>query len=91
MYIKFKNLYPSIIRQFGISPETFLFKDKNYKPKDNEIKTRSGAVYRKDPDALIPSILTHYFALRKAAKMDKKIANTEYEELKRILERRKNN
>ena len=35
------------------------------------------------------AILTHYFALRKAAKMDKKIANTEYEELKHILEHRK--
>lgn len=89
--LDFQSLYPSLIMQFGISPETFLFKDKNYKPKSNEIKTCSGAVYRKDHDALIPSILHHYFGLRKAAKMDKKIANTEYEELKRILERRKNN
>jgi DNA polymerase elongation subunit (family B) len=87
--LDFASLYPSIIRQFGISPETFLFKDINYIPNSNEIKTCSGAVYRKDPDALIPAILTHYFALRKAAKNDKKIANSEYEELKHILEKRK--
>ena len=76
--------------QFGISPETFLFRDKNYIPKSNEIKTCSGAVYRKDPDAVIPAILKHYFGLRKAAKNDKKQINIEYEELKRILEKRKN-
>ncbi len=77
------------MRQFQISPESFLFKDKNYIPKSDEIKTCSGAVYKKDPNAVVPAILTHYFALRKAAKMDKKIANTEYEKLKHILEKRK--
>ncbi len=77
------------MRQFQISPESFLFKDENYIPKSDEIKTCSGAVYKKDPNAVVPAILTHYFALRKAAKMDKKIANTEYEELKHILEKRK--
>lgn len=66
-----------------------MFKDPNYIPKQDEIKTSSGAVYKKDPNAMIPAILTHYFALRKAAKKDKKIANTEYEELKHIFEKRK--
>lgn len=88
--LDFASLYPSIMRQFQISPESFLFKNKNYVPKPDEIKTCSGAVYKKNPNAMIPAILTHYFALRKAAKKDKKIANTEYEELKHILERRKN-
>lgn len=87
--LDFASLYPSIMRQFQISPESFLFKDENYIPKSDEIKTCSGAVYKKDPNAVVPAILTHYFALRKAAKMDKKIANTEYEELKHILEHRK--
>ena len=61
-----------------------MFKDPNYKPKANEIKTCSGAVYRKDPDAIIPAILTHYFALRKQAKKDKKQANQEMEDLKLV-------
>lgn len=87
--LDFASLYPSIMRQFQISPESFLFKDKNYIPKSDEIKTCSGAVYKKDPNAVVPAILTHYFALRKAAKMDKKTANSEYEQLKHILEQRK--
>ncbi|MBO6271756.1 hypothetical protein J6O48_03130 [bacterium] len=87
--LDFASLYPSIIRQFQISPETYLFKNKDYTPKSDEIKTCSGAVYKKDPNALIPAILTHYFAKRKAAKNDKKQANTEYEQLKHILEKRK--
>lgn len=66
-----------------------MFKDISYKPKSDEIKTVSGAVYKKDRNAMIPSILTHYFGLRKSAKKDKKQANTEYESLKRILEKRK--
>ena len=66
-----------------------MFKDKNYIPKDDEIKCTSGAVYKKDPNAMLPAILTHYFALRKAAKNDKKQANTEFEELKHILEERR--
>ena len=77
------------MRQFQISPESFLFKDINYIPKSDEIKTCSGAVYKKDPNAVVPAILTHYFALRKKAKVDKKTANSEYEQLKHILERRK--
>ena len=38
---------------------------------------------------MIPAILTHYFALRKQAKKDKKQANQEMEDLKHILEERK--
>lgn len=87
--LDFASLYPSIIRQFQISPETFLFKDPDYKPKSNEIKTISGAVYRKDPNALIPAILTHYFALRKQAKADKKAANQDCQDLIHVLNRRK--
>lgn len=77
------------MRQFQISSETFMFKDKNYIPKPDEIKTVTGAVYKKDPNSLMPAILTHYFALRKAAKNDKKQADHEYKALKNILEKRK--
>ena len=87
--LDFASLYPSIIRQFQISPETFMFKDINYIPKKDEIKTKSGAVYKKDPNAMIPSILTHYFGLRKLAKLDRKNCESELEYLKHILEKRK--
>lgn len=86
--LDFASLYPSIMRQFQVSPETFLFKDKNYEPKDDEIKMVSGAVYKKDKNAMIPSILTHYYTMRKQAKNDKKQAETEKEYLINILNER---
>ena len=48
----------------------------------------SGAVYKKDPNAMIPSILTHYYNLRKEAKNCMKQADTEKEYLEEILEKR---
>ena len=86
--LDFASLYPTIMRQFQISPETFVMRDKSHVCKPNEIKTCSGAVYRKDPDAIIPAILDTYYAKRKAAKNDKKNADREREELKNILEER---
>lgn len=86
--LDFSSLYPSIMRQFGVSPECFLFKDKDYVPKENEIKMASGAVYRKDPNAMIPAILTHYFALRKEAKNDMKQADSELHYLEDIYKER---
>jgi DNA polymerase elongation subunit (family B) len=88
--LDFASLYPSIMRQFQISPESFLFKDTtgNYKPKSNEIKTTSGAVYQKDPDAVMPAILTHYFNKRKHAKYERKCVDTDCEYLTKIYESR---
>lgn len=86
--LDFASLYPTTMRQFQISPESFMFKDKDYQPKDDEIKTCSGAVYKKDPNAVIPAILTHYYAKRKAAKKDRKIADTDREALLKIYEER---
>ena len=79
---------PSTMRQFQISPESFLFKDPTYIPKANEIKTVSGAVYQKRPDAILPAILSHYFAKRKAAKGDRKAVDTDMEFLIRKYEER---
>ena len=91
--LDFASLYPTTIRQFNISPETFLFKDTTgtYIPKPNEIKTTSGAVFTKDFDGIVPKILTHYFALRKESKAKRKQVDVEYEALKHILEERKKN
>jgi len=76
------------MRQFGISPEAFMFKDIDYVPKADEIKTTSGAVYKKMHDAVLPAILTTYFQKRKAAKGERKACDTEAEELIKIYEQR---
>ena len=86
--LDFASLYPSIMRQFGVSPEVFIKKDINYTPKEDEIKMASGAIYKKDPKSLIPSILTDYYSRRKQAKNDMKQASTEQEYYEEILERR---
>lgn len=89
--LDFASLYPSTMRQFNISSETFKGKvdPKTYRPKENEILCSSGAVYDKSFKGIIPRILTDYYAKRKQAKNDKKEANQEYENLKHILETRK--
>ena len=91
--LDFASLYPSTMRQFNISPETYKGKvdPKSYKVKENEILCSTGAVYDKSFDGIIPRILTDYYAKRKQAKNDKKGANQEYEDLKHILESRKLN
>lgn len=86
--LDFASLYPSIMRQFQISPETFMFKDPAYVPKADEIKCRSGAVYKKRKDALLPSILTVYFGKRKQAKSDRKKSDTDKEFLVKKYEER---
>lgn len=87
--LDFASLYPSIVRQFNISPETYLFKDKNHKRAENEIMTSSGAVFTKDFRGLLPKFLDDYYARRKEAKNVRKRVDTEMEYLKSILEARK--
>ena len=86
--LDFASLYPSIMRQFGISPEVFIKKDINYTPKDDEIKMASGKKNKKEPKALIPNILSTFYSRRKQAKNDMKQASTEQEYYEEILERR---
>lgn len=88
MGLDFASLYPTIMRQFGISPEVFVEKNPDRKPNIDEIKTASGAIYKKDKNAIVPAILTHYFGLRKQAKNDKKQAESELEYYKNILAER---
>ena len=85
----YASLYPTTIRQFNISPDTFLMKDKNHVPKEDEIKCVSGAVYTNKSKGFIPKILDDFYAKRKAYKKKMTIAETEAYDLQCILERRK--
>lgn len=68
--LDFASLYPSTQMQFNISPDTFIKKDKNYKPNSDEIKTASGAIYTRKIDGFMPQILSHYFKKRKEFKKE---------------------
>lgn len=86
--LDFASLYPTTLRQFNISPDTFITKDKNRKPHPNEIRCVSGAVYRKDVEGMLPKICTSFYNQRKAYKKDMKVAIQEMYDLKDIYEKR---
>ena len=74
----FASLYPSIMRQWNISPESYLYNVGKDEPIDTEkyIKTSSGAVFNKDEDSVFRTILAEYYGKRKVSKK----AYTEIEE-----------
>jgi DNA polymerase elongation subunit (family B) len=85
----FASLYPSIMRQFMMSVENFIKKDKNHVPTENEIKCSSGAIFDASYESLIPKILTDYYAQRKNAKKISVDAEKDMAELQKILRERK--
>lgn len=84
----FASLYPTIMRQFNISFENFLFKDKLYTPKEDEIKCASGAVFKGDREYLLPKLLTDFYAQRKVAKKVAFKAESDSVFLREILRKR---
>jgi len=87
----FASLYPSIMRQFKLSIENFLVKDKSYTPKSNEIKCSSGSIFDASYEPLISEILTNYYNQRKTAKAIYLKAEKEVDNLKKLLIQRKKN
>lgn len=85
----YASLYPSIMRQFKISIENFLFKDKNHIPSENQVKCVSGAVFDKTVEPFLSEILTDYYSQRKSAKKVSQKAEKEAAELEKILNERK--
>lgn len=87
--LDFASLYPSIIRQFNISCENFITKDKNFDTDSAKVvKCESGAVFNNTYRGLIPRILDTYFAKRKQAKKNKKIALQKYEDILHVYKQR---
>lgn len=83
----FASLYPSIMRQWNISPESYLYNAGKEEMVDQTkyIKTSSGAVFLKEPDSVFRSIITKYYGKRKDAKEVYIQIEDEIEQLKKIL------
>jgi len=84
----FNSLYPTIMRQWKISMENFITKDKSYKPSGSQVKCSSGAVFDASYEPLLPEILTDYYAQRKKAQNLGKDAEVDLVELQKILKER---
>jgi len=70
----YASLYPSIMRQFNVSPESFILKVNdttkmdNYKQDPNYIASVTGAVYDNQKVSVLKEILTNLYAERKINK-----------------------
>ncbi|MDD5648969.1 MAG: DNA polymerase domain-containing protein [Candidatus Nanoarchaeia archaeon] len=84
----FNSLYPTIMRQWKISIENFIEKNKNRRDIDNLIKCSSGAIFDPAGEPLLPEILTDYYAQRKKAQKIGKDAEKDLAELEKILKER---
>lgn len=83
----FASLYPSIMRQWNISPESYI---RNLQPgeagdPETEIVCSSGAVFQKGPDSAFRSILTEYYDRRKTTKRAYMEIEDEIEQLKKYI------
>lgn len=87
----YASLYPSIMRQFKISIENFITKDKNFKISENQIKCVSGAIFDKTIEPFLSEILTNYYGQRKNAKKISQKAEKEMSELEKILKEKEKN
>lgn len=86
--LDFASLYPTTIRQFNISPETFIKKDKNHQRQTDEIMCTSGAVYKRNLPGFIPKICTDFYMQRKAYKKEMMTAIDEKYHLIEMYEKR---
>lgn len=78
----FASLYPSTMRQWNISPESY--KGKNVPLQDGWIKTASGAVFDNSQDSVMRTILTTYYGMRKDSKNKSFELELEISELEKI-------
>ena len=83
----FASLYPTVMRQWNISPESYV---KNISPGEEidlekYIKTASGAIFKRGEDSVFKSILEEYYTKRKAAKAISQDIEREIAELKKYI------
>ena len=81
----FASLYPSTMRQWNISPETFIGKNIDIPEGKQWITTASGAVFDNTKDSVIRTILTDYYSRRKEAKSISVAIDKEIDFLNKVL------
>jgi len=81
----FASLYPSIMRQWNMSPESYVTNTTDEIDTNEFVKSSSGAVFTKKEDSVFRTILTDYYSQRKAAKKVMGSAEEDIEELKKYL------
>ena len=79
----FASLYPSVMRQWNISPEAY--KGKAVDLQDGWIKCASNAVFDNAEDSVMRTILTRYFNLRKESKKKAFAIEKEIDYLEKLL------
>src|SRR5574343_695606 len=81
----FSSLYPTTIRQWNISPDSFIKRTKEKITDSNLIQTCSGSVFKANEDSVLKTILTRMFKERKDAKKTAGIISSEMAYLKSLL------
>lgn len=71
----FASLYPSIMRQWNISPENYMYnvtpsEDSQKEKPEGTIMTSTGAVFKDSEDSVFRTILTDFYGQRKTAKKE---------------------
>lgn len=79
----FASLYPSTMRQWNISPETYKGKEVDLKP--GWIKTASKAVFDNTEDSVMRTLLTRFFNMRKESKNKSFELEKEIDQLEKLL------
>jgi DNA polymerase elongation subunit (family B) len=85
----FSSLYPTTMRQWNISPETFKGKGIDIPPEKQWITTASGAIFDNSYDSVMRTVLTHFFTERKKAKKTAMEIEKVVSELKEIKTQKK--
>lgn len=94
------SLYPWLIVQYNMSPETYMpnqreyisadmVLDGRYKNETDHVVCANGACFRKDIKGIIPGIIEEYYANRSAIKKQMLAAEADIEEIKAEIDRRK--
>lgn len=88
----FASLYPSIMRQWNMSPESFREKNQDIKKEIFEninthlIASTTGAIFDKDYDSAFRTLLTNFYTRRKDTKKNMKDVDIEIQELEKMLQ-----